>query len=37
MKSIRSTVEKYGGSMTVNVKDNWFILRLLIRKRNLYR
>lgn len=30
LKSIRSTVEKYGGSMTVNVKDNWFILRLLI-------
>ena len=30
LKSIRSTVEKYGGSMTVNVKDTWFILRLLI-------
>ena len=30
LKSIRSTVEKYGGSMTVNVKDNWFILRFLI-------
>lgn len=30
LKSIRSTVEKYGGSMTVKVKDNWFILRLLI-------
>jgi len=29
MKSIRSVVEKYGGSMTVKVRDGWFELRLL--------
>lgn len=30
MKSIRSIVEKYGGSMTVKVQDGWFELRILI-------
>lgn len=30
LKSIRYTAEKYGGSMTVNVEDDWFILRVLL-------
>ncbi len=30
MKSIRSIVEKYEGSMTVKVQDGWFELRILI-------
>lgn len=30
MKSIRSIVEKYGGSMTVKAQDGWFELRVLI-------
>ena len=30
MKSIRSIVEKYGGSMTVKVENGWFELRVLI-------
>lgn len=30
LKSIRSTVEKYGGSMTIHTENNWFHLRLLI-------
>ena len=29
MKSIRSAVEKYNGSMTVKAEDGWFELRLL--------
>ncbi len=29
MKSIRSVVEKYNGSMTVKAEDGWFELRLL--------
>lgn len=30
MKSIQSTVKKYGGSVTAGVRDNWFELRILI-------
>ena len=30
MKSIRSIVEKYNGSMTVKVQDGWFELRILL-------
>jgi len=30
LKSIRYTAEKYGGSMTVNVEDQWFVLRVLL-------
>ncbi|MDR2178326.1 MAG: GHKL domain-containing protein [Treponema sp.] len=30
LKSIRYTAEKYGGSMTVNVEETWFILRILL-------
>jgi hypothetical protein len=30
LKSIRYTAEKYGGSMTVNTEDHWFVLRILV-------
>lgn len=30
MKSIQSTVKKYGGSVTAGIRDNWFELRILI-------
>lgn len=30
LKSIRYTAEKYGGSMTVNVEERWFVLRILV-------
>ena len=30
MKSIQSTVRKYGGSVTTGLRDNWFELRILI-------
>lgn len=30
MKSIRYTVNKYGGAVTVDVKENWFDLKILI-------
>ena len=30
MKSIQSTVKKYGGSVTTGLRDNWFELRILI-------
>lgn len=30
LKSIRYTAEKYGGSMTVTVDDDWFVLRILL-------
>jgi sensor histidine kinase regulating citrate/malate metabolism len=30
LKSIRHIAEKYGGSMTVNTEDGWFILRVLL-------
>jgi hypothetical protein len=30
LKSIRYTAEKYGGSMTVNAEDGWFVLRILV-------
>ncbi len=30
LKSIRYTAEKYGGSMTVNAQDHWFVLRILL-------
>ena len=30
LKSIRYTAEKYGGSMTVNTEDGWFVLRILL-------
>lgn len=32
LKSIRTTTEKYGGSMTVRTEDDWFYLRVLIPK-----
>ena len=32
LKSIRTTAEKYGGSMTVRTEDDWFYLRVLIPK-----
>ena len=35
LKSIQHTVEKYGGSMTVNTEDNWFYLRVLLRSPHL--
>ena len=34
MKSIQSTVRKYGGSVTAGVRDNWFELRMLIPLKN---
>ena len=34
MKSIRSIVEKYNGSMTVKVQDGWFELRILLPLQN---
>lgn len=30
LKSIQSTVKKYGGSVTINVENGWFELRILI-------
>lgn len=30
LKSIRSTVKKYGGSVTLNMENGWFELRILI-------
>ena len=30
MKSIKSTAAKYGGSVTTDLKKNWFELRILI-------
>lgn len=30
MKSIISTVKKYGGSVTAEIEENWFELRILI-------
>jgi nitrogen fixation/metabolism regulation signal transduction histidine kinase len=30
LKSIRYTAEKYGGSMTINTEETWFILRVLL-------
>jgi hypothetical protein len=30
MKSIRRIVEKYGGSTTIDAKDGWFELRILL-------
>jgi hypothetical protein len=30
LKSIRHTAEKYGGSMTLNTEEGWFILRILL-------
>ncbi len=35
MKSIRSTVEKYGGSVTAGVRKHWFELRILIPMENV--
>ena len=29
LKSIVRTAEKYGGTVNVDIKDHWFILRLL--------
>lgn len=34
LKSIRMTVEKYQGSMSVQAKNNWFELRILIPEKN---
>ena len=33
VKSIRQTVEKYGGSMALSTKNNWFLLNILIPQR----
>jgi len=30
MKSMRSTVEKYGGSLVAEQDENWFSLKILI-------
>jgi hypothetical protein len=30
LKSIRYTAEKYGGSMTINIEETWFMLRILL-------
>jgi signal transduction histidine kinase len=30
LKSIRYAAEKYGGTMTINIEENWFILRILL-------
>jgi hypothetical protein len=30
LKSIRYTAEKYGGFMTINIEEAWFILRILL-------
>ena len=30
LKSIKYTVEKYGGTMTLHAENNWFIMRILI-------
>ena len=30
LKSIRAAAEKYGGSMTAGVEDDWFVLKMLI-------
>lgn len=30
IKSIKSSIEKYGGNLTINIEDSWFILRLII-------
>jgi hypothetical protein len=30
IRSIQTTAEKYGGSITINIEDNWFIMRVLI-------
>ena len=30
MKSIRYTVNKYGGAVTIDTKENWFDLKILI-------
>ena len=30
LKSIRHTARKYGGSMTITTKDDWFVLKILI-------
>ena len=34
MKSIRRIVEKYGGSTTIDAKDGWFELRILLPEQN---
>lgn len=30
VKSIRYTAEKYGGSVTIEVKDSWFVMNILV-------
>ena len=35
LKSIRSTINKYGGSMTITVEEGTFKLQLLFPKPNL--
>lgn len=34
LKSIRSTAERYGGSMTIHLENHWFHLRILIPLEN---
>ena len=34
LKSIRQTIEKYHGTMSVQAKNNWFELRILIPEKN---
>lgn len=37
LKSIRTTAEKYGGGMTLNQEDNWFVIKVMIPQRNTTR
>jgi sensor histidine kinase regulating citrate/malate metabolism len=30
LKSIRYTAQKYGGSITTGIEDDWFVLKMLI-------
>ena len=30
LKSIRYTIEKYRGTMTLHTENNWFVMRILI-------
>jgi len=32
IKSIKATAEKYGGNMTINTSNNWFVIRILLPK-----
>ena len=34
LKSIKSTAQKYGGVVTVNIEQKWFVLKVLIPAQN---